>query len=113
EPMTAAETQGGAASRAAEPTEGLLPVSSLSLPAEVSSEERAPTYQPSPSRPARPLPFETWFGQLEKFVAEHGHARPPKNYVDADGFRIGRWVGRLRSGDRRSRLSTEEITALE
>jgi hypothetical protein len=69
--------------------------------------------EPKPSRLARPLPFEAWFRQLEKFVADKGHARPSKNYVDPDGFRLGRWVFRLREEERRQRLSSEERAALE
>jgi hypothetical protein len=69
--------------------------------------------EPKPSRLARPLPFESWFRQLEKFVADKGHAHPSKNYVDPDGFRLGRWVFRLREEERRQRLSPEERAALE
>jgi Helicase associated domain len=69
--------------------------------------------EPKPSRLARPLPFEAWFRQLEKFVADKGHARPSKNYVDPDGYRLGRWVFRLREEERRQRLSPEERAQLE
>jgi hypothetical protein len=88
-------------------------------PDRVEQELQQPVQEPTmpaetkPSRLARPLPFEAWFRQLEKFVADKGHARPSKNFVDPDGFRLGRWVFRLREEERRARLAPEERAALE
>jgi hypothetical protein len=82
---------------------------------ELQEPDKEPTMPPEskPSRLARPLPFDAWFRQLEKFVADKGHARPSKNYVDSDGYRLGRWVFRLREEERRQRLSPEQRSALE
>jgi hypothetical protein len=75
-------------------------------PDRVEQELQQPVQEPTmpaetkPSRLARPLPFEAWFRQLEKFVADNG-------------FRLGRWVFRLREEERRARLAPEERAALE
>jgi hypothetical protein len=91
------------------PGAGDAPVEELQQPVN----EPTTVDESKPSRLARPLPFEAWFRQLEKFVADKGHARPSKNYVDPDGFRLGRWVFRLREEERRARLAPEERASLE
>jgi hypothetical protein len=90
----------------------LVPLSSLPKPA-ANPIGVVYTGTTAPSRLARPLPFDVWFTRLETFVAEHGHARPPKAYVDPEGFKLGRWVSHLREHGRRSRLSADEVGALE
>jgi hypothetical protein len=36
--------------------------------------------------------WEQGFAHLEQFVASNDHARVPANYVDDDGFKLGKWV---------------------
>ena len=55
--------------------------------------------------------WEEWFSRLQDYVAEHGVARVRDDYVDQDGNRLGKWVGKQRSkwdrlsDDQRDRLS--------
>lgn len=46
------------------------------------------------------------FERLQRFVAREGHARVPREYVEA-GYPLGRWVDEQRQAHRRRRLSTE------
>jgi hypothetical protein len=91
----------------------LVPISSLPKPARISDDSAPPERVTPPSRLPRPLPFDVWFERLEKFVANHGHARPAKAYIDPEGFKLGRWVSHQRETGRRSRLSPAEAAALE
>jgi hypothetical protein len=91
----------------------LVPLSSLPKPARISDDSAPPERVTPPSRLPRPLPFDVWFERLEKFVANHGHARPAKAYIDPEGFKLGRWVSHQRETGRRSRLSPAEAAALE
>lgn len=54
--------------------------------------------------------WEEWFGLLEDFVAEKGHARVPATHVEG-GCSLGSWVGRQRR--HRNRLSAEQQHRLE
>jgi hypothetical protein len=90
----------------------LVPLSSLPKPAGLAMDGAGPG-QTASGRLAGPLPFHLWFERLEKFVAGQGQARPSKGYVDPDGFRLGRWVSHLRDKGRRSRLTADQIAALE
>ncbi|MCP4124428.1 MAG: DEAD/DEAH box helicase family protein, partial [Bacteroidetes bacterium] len=38
-----------------------------------------------------------WFGLLEVFVAQEGHARVPRGYKTPDGHKLGPWVDKQRS----------------
>ncbi len=110
EPATrAAEGEQGSAQAKAR---ALVPLSSLPKPANLSSGEGR-TARTNTGRLARPLPFSEWFDRLQGYVAEHGHASPPKAFVDAEGFKLGRWVCHLRETGRRSRLTAAEVEALE
>jgi predicted helicase len=35
--------------------------------------------------------WEFWFGLLERYVGQHGHAAVPGSF-DVDGYRLGRWI---------------------
>ncbi len=54
--------------------------------------------------------WEDWFRRLEEYVAEHGDARVPQQYVAPDGTKLGAWVANQKStwasmrDDRRRRL---------
>ena len=46
------------------------------------------------------LAEQKWFDDFEhlkKFVKKYGHANVPNPYVDETGFKLGAWVGRIRS----------------
>jgi hypothetical protein len=112
EPVARSEDRAQPHRVAAKTANVLVPLSSLPKPAGISV-GTAFAGTTAPSRLARPLPFDVWFKRLEAFVAEHGHARPAKAYVDPEGFKLGRWVSHLREHGRRSRLSADESRALE
>lgn len=40
--------------------------------------------------------WEEWFGMLEKFIEENGHARVPVRYKTQDGYPLGKWVDHQR-----------------
>jgi hypothetical protein len=108
-----AQSESGEADPApARATRALVPLSSLPKPASIEGAD-PPTRRAPAGRLSRPLPFDAWFERLERYVADHGHASPPKAYVDPDGFKLGRWVSHQRETARRSRLSTAEVSALE
>jgi len=48
---------------------------------------------------------------LTKYVEQEGHAKVPRSYKTADGYRLGQWVGWLRSN--RGRLTSEQELSLE
>jgi hypothetical protein len=51
-----------------------------------------------------------WFGLLEAYVEQEGHARVPASFKTLDGYALGTWVSNQRS---RGRLSSEQIAKLE
>ncbi len=55
--------------------------------------------------------WETGFKYLQAYVTEHGHGKPPQSFVAPDGYKLGIWIGGQR--DKKSRLSSEQIIALE
>ena len=57
--------------------------------------------------------WEFWFGLLERFAAQEGHARVPKSDHPQYGSRLGGWVQRQRSAHRRGRLTEERAARLE
>ena len=50
---------------------------------------------------------------LERFIKENKNARVPDTYETKDGFRLGRWVGRIRSNKRKGKLSQDKIDQLD
>lgn len=57
--------------------------------------------------------FETGYAHLAAFAAEHGTCAVPQGYLTADGYKLGYWVGNLRSRFKRGSLSNEQIRRLE
>ncbi|MEY9937668.1 superfamily II DNA or RNA helicase [Streptacidiphilus sp. MAP5-52] len=41
--------------------------------------------------------WERGFAALERFVAEHGHARPQQRHRNSDGYLVGRWTEKQRA----------------
>lgn len=56
--------------------------------------------------------WECWFGLLERYVAECGHARPPAG-CKFKGQSLGRWVIHQRQLWRRGKLAPQRARALE
>ncbi|BBY41780.1 DEAD/DEAH box helicase [Mycolicibacterium celeriflavum] len=57
-------------------------------------------------------PWEFWYGLLEQFTNEHGHARVPRGY-SSDGYKLDNWVTNQRAFRRRGVLSEERQQRLE
>lgn len=70
----------------------------------------------SPARSSRgrkpAVPFAVALVYLDTFVAEHGHANPPRSVVTADGFPLGAWLSRQRTKDTQGALAREDFNAL-
>lgn len=58
-------------------------------------------------------PWWVSYGHLNKFVAEHGHADVPYNFVTQDDVKLGAWCGRQRSAFMNGSLDADQIRALE
>jgi superfamily II DNA or RNA helicase len=57
--------------------------------------------------------FTRGIAALERFRAEHGHLRVPRNYVDPSGVTLGSWVGHRRKEYAAGRLAPERIATLD
>ncbi len=51
--------------------------------------------------------WERGCAAAERYYREHGDLAVPHGYVDADGFRLGAWVGRMRAAGRHGAALTE------
>ena len=56
--------------------------------------------------------WEFWFGLLERFVEDNGHACVPRSYT-ADGYRLGDWVISQRAAHTRGSLDVDRQRRLE
>jgi len=57
--------------------------------------------------------WEEWFGLLEAYTAEHGHASVPGDHATADGYKLGQWVGVQRRARKKGSLSADREARLE
>jgi superfamily II DNA or RNA helicase len=55
--------------------------------------------------------WEEGFSQLERFVADNGHAAVPKSYL-LDGYRLGSWAHVQRQRRKRGQLSDDRVARL-
>jgi len=54
-----------------------------------------------------------WFGLLESFISEHGHATVPAKYVTAEGFKLGSWCDTQRTRFKNKQLEPDRLSALD
>ncbi|WP_370102606.1 Helicase associated domain protein [Streptacidiphilus sp. MAP12-20] len=57
--------------------------------------------------------YEYGYGALQAYVAAHGDARPPVDYRTEAGYRLGVWVGQVRTARRRGQLRPGRARDLE
>lgn len=53
--------------------------------------------QQSTKKKQTTLDFEDWFAIAQKYYNEHGDLIVPRNYVDEEGHKLGRWIERMRA----------------
>ena len=54
-----------------------------------------------------------WFGLLENFISECGHATVPAKYVTNEGFKLGVWCDTQRSRYKNKQLEPDRLRALD
>ena len=57
--------------------------------------------------------WEAWFGMLEQYVEQNGHALVPVAYVTVDGFPLGKWAEKQRTLYARDLLAIDRLQRLE
>ena len=57
--------------------------------------------------------YEDHLSELKEYVSTHGHARVPREYKSATGFRLGGWVSHRREDFRKGNLSPNKIKDFE
>ena len=57
--------------------------------------------------------WEEGFERLIKYIDQSGHAHVPQSYVDADGYKLGWWVGTQRRKRRDGKLDANRMQRLE
>lgn len=57
--------------------------------------------------------WEGALANLVRYVDDHGHARPPQDYLCPNGFPLGRWVSDQRKRYSRERLVRDRVERLE
>jgi superfamily II DNA or RNA helicase len=54
-----------------------------------------------------------WFGLLENFISEYGHATVPAKYVTNEGFKLGSWCDTQRTRYKSKQLEPDRLSALD
>jgi superfamily II DNA or RNA helicase len=57
--------------------------------------------------------FQEGLNHLKQFAKDNGHSRVPARYIASSGFKLGRWVGTVRSYFKTNNLVQEKITLIE
>lgn len=57
--------------------------------------------------------WEFWFGLLERYVRQKGHARISTTYVTEEGYNLGTWIREQRRAYRKGKLSPDRQKLLE
>lgn len=57
--------------------------------------------------------WERLYATLGAYVAEHGHARFPNDYITSDGIKLGQWARDQRRKYRQGRVNAERVARLE
>ncbi len=74
--------------------------------------ERLPSWTWKRWRPDPVPDLDGWLALLDRYIASHGHTRIPVEYRVGTA-KLGRWVSRMRTFQRKGRLAPEMIAALE
>lgn len=57
--------------------------------------------------------FTARLAQVDAFIAEHGHARIPLDYLTPDGQALGAWIGTTRHARRNGGVPKDRVKALD
>ena len=57
--------------------------------------------------------WKTGYEHAQKYFSEHGDLKVPRNYVSADGFKLGIWLNQKKAGCKKGILSADQVMALE